>query len=84
MKKRKELTDRQDDVLGEIKHFMKIHKYPPTNMELAAALGFSSINAAVQHLKAIEHKGHIKIAKDTPRGIKITDGTGCAFCGSKK
>ncbi len=50
------LTSRQNRVLLFIQEFMEEQGFPPTRAEIAAGLGFRSINAAEDHLKALERK----------------------------
>ncbi|KAA2016216.1 LexA family transcriptional regulator, partial [Escherichia coli] len=37
--------------------------FPPTNQEVATMLGYRSVNAAVEHLRALEKKGVITIKR---------------------
>jgi repressor LexA len=39
-------------------------------------MGFRSVNAAEQHLRALERKGAIEIASGASRGIRVRDGRG--------
>jgi repressor LexA len=48
-----DLTDRQHQVLKFIRDCIAADGLPPTRAEIAQALGFSSPNAAEQHVKAI-------------------------------
>ena len=41
---------------------------PPTNQEVATMLGYRSVNAAVEHLRALEKKGVITIKRGVARG----------------
>jgi repressor LexA len=47
--------------------------YPPTRAEIAERMGFKSVNAAEQHLRALEKKGAIEIAEGASRGIRLRD-----------
>lgn len=42
---------------------------PPTRMEIAAHFGFRSSNAAEDHLRALEKKGHVFLKPNCARGI---------------
>jgi len=44
---------------------------PPTRAEIAKTLGFRSVNAAEDHLKALARKGAITLAPGTSRGIQL-------------
>jgi repressor LexA len=65
------LTERQQAVLDFIRQHIKSVGYPPTRAEVAVKFGFSSANAAEQHLRALETKGRISIARGTSRGIVV-------------
>lgn len=45
--------------------------FPPTRAEIASALGFRSVNAAEDHLKALARKGIIALSAGTSRGIRL-------------
>jgi repressor LexA len=68
-----ELTDRQSEILKLIRELMEVSGYPPTRAEIAERMGFKSVNAAEQHLRALEKKGAIEIAEGASRGIRLTD-----------
>lgn len=69
------LTARQSEILDFIKQFADANGFPPTRAEIAATLGFASINAAVDHLKALERKGALELLPNASRGILIKDST---------
>ena len=48
--------------------------FPPTRAEIAERMGFRSVNAAEQHLRALEKKGAIEISSGASRGIRVRDG----------
>ena len=58
-----ELTQRQRQVLQFILARQRRTGSVPTIREIAAHFGFSSPNAAAQHLKLIEKKGFIRLLK---------------------
>jgi repressor LexA len=68
------LTDRQTEVLRLIRELMEVSGYPPTRAEIAEKMGFRSVNAAEQHLRALERKGVIEISSGASRGIRVRDG----------
>jgi len=74
--KTKKLTQRQSEVLDLIKNYMKENSMPPTRAEIARVLGFRSVNAAEDHLKALAKKGAIKILPGLSRGIRLTENQG--------
>ena len=65
------LTARQQEILAFIQEFMDTEGFPPTRAEIAAALGFRSVNAAEDHLKALVRKGAIEILPGVSRGIRV-------------
>ncbi len=69
----KELTPRQQQVLELLRSFIEERGMPPTRAEIARALGFSSANAAEDHLRALERKGVIDLCRGTSRGIRLRD-----------
>jgi repressor LexA len=68
---RKELTNRQRDILKFISEFIEKHKFPPTRSELSAHFGFRSPNAAEAHLRALEKKAMIGLERGVSRGISL-------------
>ena len=67
------LTQRQSRVLLFIQQFIDAMGMPPTRAEIARELGFRSVNAAEEHLRALERKGVIKLIPGTSRGIQLKD-----------
>jgi repressor LexA len=70
------LTERQNEVLKLIRELTEVSGYPPTRAEIAERMGFRSVNAAEQHLRALEKKGAIEISSGASRGIRVRDGRG--------
>jgi repressor LexA len=67
------LTDRQAEVLRLVRELTEVSGYPPTRAEIAERMGFRSVNAAEQHLRALEKKGAIEISSGASRGIRVRD-----------
>lgn len=67
----RDLTKRQGEVLDFIRRYLAENDMVPTRSEIAENFGFSSANAAAQHLKALEKKGYIQLLSDIPRGIRL-------------
>lgn len=65
------LTSAQEEVLAFVLSHSKTEGYPPTRQEVADHFGWRSVNAAHQHLRAIEAKGYIALIPGAARGIKI-------------
>lgn len=67
------LTPRQSEVLELIRGFIADTGFPPTQTEIANQLGFRSVNAAKDHLRALERKGVIELIPGSSRGIRLLD-----------
>jgi repressor LexA len=67
------LTERQAEILRLIRELTEVSGYPPTRAEIARSMGFRSVNAAEQHLRALEKKGAIEISSGASRGIRVLD-----------
>ena len=67
------LTDRQAEILRLIRELTEVSGFPPTRAEIARSMGFRSVNAAEQHLRALEKKGVIEIMAGASRGIRVLD-----------
>ena len=68
-----DLTPRQSEILLLIQTAINETGRPPTRAEIAQELGFKSVNAAEEHLRALERKGVITIIPGTSRGIQLKD-----------
>jgi repressor LexA len=75
------LTDRQALILDIIKEHIEESGFPPTRAELAEILGFKSVNAAEDHLRALERKGYIEILPGASRGIRLLEEEGLPVVG---
>ena len=69
----KPLTARQQEIFDFILDCMASNGAPPTRVEIADNFGFKSANAAEDHLKALDKKGHIELRSGTSRGIFVTE-----------
>ena len=67
------LTERQAEILKLIRELTEMSGYPPTRAEIAEKMGFKSVNAAEQHLRALERKGVLEISEGASRGIRMLD-----------
>ena len=65
------LTDTQQAILDLIAERIDTDGAPPSQTEIAAALGFSSVRAAQYHLEALEQAGAIKRIPGQARGIRL-------------
>jgi repressor LexA len=73
------LTERQTEILRLIKELTEVSGFPPTRAEIAERMGFRSVNAAEQHLRALERKGVLDITAGSSRGIKLRERGGPKF-----
>lgn len=71
MNKTLKLTDKQKEVLKFIYKQIRDTKLPPTIREIAAQFGFSSTGTVRDYLKALIHKGYIKVAANKSRAIEL-------------
>lgn len=68
-----DLTPRQQQILSLIQGAIRETGMPPTRAEIAREIGFRSVNAAEEHLRALERKGAIELLPGTSRGIRLKD-----------
>ena len=68
---KKELTERQNNILIFIKDFLRENGFPPTLREIGKSFGISSTFGVKRHLDALEKKGYIRIESNASRGIAI-------------
>ena len=66
------LTDTQRAILALIAERIEGEGVPPSQTEIAAAFGFSSVRAAQYHLEALERAGAIQRVPGQARGIRLT------------
>jgi repressor LexA len=66
------LTPRQAEILEAIRRHIEDEGRPPSQPELARALGLASTNAVFKHLAALEKKGAIELTPGIARGIRVT------------
>jgi len=66
------LTETQRAILAMITERIEADGVPPSQTEIAAAFGFSSVRAAQYHIEALEQAGAIKRIPGQARGIRLT------------
>ena len=76
-----ELTRRQEEILNLIKEWIETTGSPPTRAEIAQHFGFSSPNAAEQHLKVLAKKGVLDLVPGVSRGIQLKGESGLPVVG---
>ena len=77
-----QLTPRQQEILDFIRSNVEMLGAPPTRAEIATAFGFSSHNAAEEHLKALAKKGVVVLEPGSARGIRLVEQLGLPLIGS--
>ncbi len=71
--RRRDLTDRQRQILDFIKAEMRRKGYPPTVRDIGEAVGLSSSSTVHSHLAALEAKGLIRRDPSKPRALEVMD-----------
>ncbi|MFO1319947.1 MAG: transcriptional repressor LexA [Burkholderiales bacterium] len=75
------LTPRQQQILQLIRDSVAANGMPPTRAEICQAFGFSSPNAAEDHLRALARKGVIELSEGIARGIRLVEQLGLPLVG---
>jgi len=65
------LSPRQQQILRLISQLMSRHGLPPTRADLAQALHLRNRQGIDQHLRALEHKGYLRLEPGIARGIRL-------------
>ena len=68
---KKQLTDRQEEILTFIQQYQQENGYPPTLREIGKRFGISSTFGVKRHLEALTKKGYLNILSNASRGISI-------------
>jgi repressor LexA len=77
----RDLTRRQEEIFSLIREWIETTGLPPTRAEIAQHFGFSSPNAAEQHLKVLAKKGVLDLVPGASRGIRLKGGGGVPLVG---
>jgi repressor LexA len=67
----KDLTERQREILEFIRQKQDAERLTPTLREIAAHFGFSSPNAALAHVQALQAKGVLKNLPGRARSLQV-------------
>lgn len=65
------LTDRQAQILDFLRDFKNYEGIAPTYREIAGYFGFKSTKAALDHVRALEKKGYVRLHGNRSRSIEI-------------
>ncbi len=68
---KKQLTDRQEEILSFIEQFLESNGYPPTLREIGKKFEIASTFGVKRHLDALVKKGYLKIEGFASRGITL-------------
>ncbi len=68
---KKELTERQKEILEFISQFIENNGYPPTLREIGANFNIASTNGVKRHLSALEKKGYLSIESNASRALSV-------------
>ncbi len=68
---KKELTERQREILDFINQFLGENGYPPTLREIGKHFQISSTFGVKRHLDALEKKGYLNVESNASRGISL-------------
>lgn len=70
-RKARVLTERQEEILDIIRHFVRTKGFPPSIREIARGLGLSSVSTVHCHLINLEKKGYIRKDPSRRRSIEL-------------
>ncbi|MCF8241175.1 MAG: transcriptional repressor LexA [Melioribacteraceae bacterium] len=70
---KKELTERQKDILEFIRQNASLNGYPPTYREIGKRFGIASTFGVKRHIDALIKKGYITSESNASRAISITN-----------
>ncbi|MBI2299029.1 MAG: transcriptional repressor LexA [Armatimonadetes bacterium] len=65
------LSQRQEQILGAIREFLRNYKQTPTVREIGDAVGLSSTCTVYRHLETLERRGFIRRDRGKARAIEI-------------
>ena len=70
----RELSDKQQRILGFIEEFMDDNGYPPTVRDIQAGCEISSTSVVDYNLRALREKGYINRDAEVSRGLQLVNG----------
>jgi repressor LexA len=68
---KKELTERQEEILSFIHKCRDLNGFPPTLREIAKNFNIASTFGVKRHLDALKKKGYLKVEANASRGISL-------------
>jgi repressor LexA len=70
---KKELTDRQQEVLNFIQNYIEINCYPPTYREIGKQFNIVSTFGVKRHIDALVKKGYLNTENNSSRTLSLTN-----------
>ncbi len=70
---KKNLTERQQNILDFIRKFQELNGYPPTLREIGKNFSIASTFGVKRHIDALVKKNHLIVESNTSRGISIVN-----------
>lgn len=67
----RQLSERQQRILGFIREYLAEHGRPPTVREIGMAAGISSTSVVDYNLRILEREGHLRRDRELSRGIEL-------------
>lgn len=71
-KSKRELTDRQQDILNFIQSFIEAKGYPPSLRDIGKHFNIASTFGVKRHLDALAKKGYLNIESNVSRALTLT------------
>lgn len=65
------LSPTRQALLDYLREHLATHGYPPSQLQIAAALGLKQNRSARLHLEALAREGHIELVPGQARGIRL-------------
>ncbi|HET6805769.1 MAG TPA: S24 family peptidase, partial [Frateuria sp.] len=65
------LSPTRQTLLDYLREHIAAHGYPPSQLQIAAALGLKQNRSARLHLEALAREGHIELVPGQARGIRL-------------
>lgn len=69
----KELTQRQQECLLFIKHYVRVYGQSPTRTEVAKGMKVNAVSTAARCVRALAAKGRLRLTPFKVRSIEVTE-----------
>ncbi|WP_445506750.1 LexA family protein [Niallia sp. 03190] len=74
--KKERMLEKEQEIVGIIKEWMKYNKCPPTMRELTLAVGFKSPSTTYEYLIRMKNKGVLSWEEKKTRTLHLVETTG--------